>query len=56
MIFCRVNSSMPYDSRVPCATSGTQKWNGTIPSFMAVAVVMMIDAMVSYIFVIAHCP
>ncbi|KAI5125320.1 Disp Complex Protein Lrch3 [Manis pentadactyla] len=42
-IFCQVKSSMPDDSGLPCVTSGTQKWNGAIPSFMAIAVVMIAD-------------
>lgn len=34
----------PEDRGIPCVTSGTQKWNGAIPSFMARAIVMSMEA------------
>lgn len=54
--FCQVRSSMPDDSGLPCVTSGTQKWNGAIPSFMAIDTVMMADGRVLCVFVMVHCP
>ena len=35
--FCHVRRIIPDDSVTPCVTSGTQKWNGVIPSFIASA-------------------
>lgn len=42
--FCHVNRMSPDDSGMPWVTSGTQKWKGDRPSFIARAVVIMIDA------------
>jgi len=55
-IFCQVKSNMPDDNGLPCVTSGTQKWKGAIPSFIAMAVVMIADGRVLCIFIIVHCP
>lgn len=41
--FCHVSRISPDDRGMPCATSGTQKWNGARPSFIAMAKVIMID-------------
>lgn len=41
---------------IPCVTSGTQKWNGARPSFIARAIVIMVDAMGLVFFDIVHCP
>lgn len=35
--FCHVSRISPDDRGMPCATSGTQKWNGARPSFIAMA-------------------
>lgn len=42
--FCHVSRIRPDDRGMPCVTSGTQKWNGAIPSFIVRAIVMNIDA------------
>ena len=34
----------PEDKEMSCVTSGTQKWNGAIPSFIVRAIVMSIEA------------
>ena len=47
---------MPEDSGIPCATSGTQKWKGAMPSFIARAMVIRPDAIGLWIFEIVHCP
>lgn len=41
---------------MPCVTSGTQKWKGASPSFMARANVMMINAVGFRGFVVDHWP
>lgn len=41
---------------VPCVTSGTQKWNGARPSFIAMAMVIIVDAAGHKVFDTAHCP
>lgn len=46
----------PDDNGMPCVTSGTQKWNGAIPSFMARAIVMSIDAIGLNNFITVHWP
>lgn len=46
-IFCHVNKIIPEVSGTPCVTSGTQKWNGAIPNFMARAIVIIIAAVES---------
>ncbi len=43
-IFCQVRRIMPDESEIPCVTSGTQKWNGARPNFMASARVIKIEA------------
>lgn len=55
-IFCHVSRIKPDDMEIPCVTSGTQKWNGANPSFIARAVVIMIDAMGLRSFDTVHCP
>lgn len=39
--FCHVRRIMPGISGVPWVTSGTQKWNGASPSFIANAAVIV---------------
>lgn len=41
---------------MPCVTSGTQKWNGAIPSFMARAIVISKDAVGLNSFITVHWP
>lgn len=41
---------------MPCVTSGTQKWNGAIPSLMARAIVMSMEAVELNSFVTVHWP
>lgn len=41
--FCHVRRSRPEVKGVPWVTSGTQKWKGVIPSFMAIAIVIIRD-------------
>ena len=43
-IFCQVNKSIPDNSGIPCVTSGTQKWNGASPNFIARARVIINEA------------
>lgn len=40
----------------PCSTSGNQKWNGTSPSFIAIAVVKSRHAVGWVSWVMSHCP
>lgn len=47
---------MPEGNEIPCVTSGTQKWKGAIPSFIARAMVIRPDAIGFGIFEIVHCP
>lgn len=54
--FCHVRRSRPGISGVPWVTSGIQKWNGAIPSFMARAVVIINDGSWLAVFVIIQCP
>lgn len=42
--FITVDSSRAVIRDEPCRTSGSQKWNGTSPSFIAIAVVSRVDA------------
>ena len=42
--FCHVSRIRPEDRGIPCVTSGTQKWNGAIPNFIARAIVMSMEA------------
>lgn len=46
----------PDDRGMPCVTSGTQKWNGDRPSFMARARVIMAEAIGLRMFVTVHWP
>lgn len=43
-IFCHVRSIIPDNSGIPCVTSGTQKWKGASPSFIARARVISKEA------------
>lgn len=52
--FCQVSRISPAASGMPCVTSGTQKWNGASPNFIVKAVVMIIEAIWSKIFVVVH--
>lgn len=54
--FCHVSRIRPDDRGMPCVTSGTQKWNGAIPSFMVRAIVMNIDATGLNSFITVHWP
>ena len=54
--FCHVSSSRPVRNEMPRVTSGTQKWKGDSPSFMARAVVIIVAAVGLNIFVIVHWP
>lgn len=54
--FCQVNRIKPDESLMPCVTSGTQKWNGDKPSFIARASVIMVDEVGSSGFVVDHWP
>ena len=46
----------PEDKEMSCVTSGTQKWNGAIPSFMVRAIVMSIEAVGLNSFITVHWP
>ncbi|WP_337904971.1 hypothetical protein, partial [Mesomycoplasma ovipneumoniae] len=46
----------PEDRGMPCVTSGTQKWNGAIPSFIARAIVMSMEAIGLNSFITVHWP
>lgn len=39
--FCHVRRSIPAISVTPWVTSGTQKWNGVIPSFIVSAMIIV---------------
>lgn len=54
--FCHVSRIRPDDRGIPCVTSGTQKWNGAIPSFMVRAIVMSMDAIGLNSFITVHWP
>ena len=54
--FCHVSKIRPEDRGIPCVTSGTQKWNGAIPSFMARAIVISIEAAGLNSFITVHWP
>ena len=54
--FCPVSRIKPDDIEIPCVTSDTPKRNGASPSFIARAVVIMIDAMGLRSFNMVHCP
>ena len=54
--FCHVSRIRPDDNGMPCVTSGTQKWNGAIPNFMARAIVMSINATGLNSFITVHWP
>ncbi len=44
----------PDESEIPCVTSGTQKWNGASPSFMARAKVIRTEAVGLDIWIRVH--
>lgn len=52
--FCHVRRISPDESGIPCVTSGTQKWKGDNPSFMAKARVMISEAAGFSMLVIVH--
>lgn len=54
--FCHVSRIRPDDKGMPCVTSGTQKWNGAIPSFIVRAIVISIDAIGLNSFITVHWP
>lgn len=54
--FCHVSRIRPDDRGIPCVTSGTQKWNGAIPNFIARAIVMSMDATGLNSFITVHWP
>ena len=45
---------MPDSSGIPCVTSGTQKWKGASPSFIARAIVIINEADVLEIWPVIH--
>ena len=53
---CHVSKIRPEDRGMPCVTSGTQKWNGAIPSFIARAIVMSMEAIGLNSFITVHWP
>lgn len=54
--FCHVSRIRPENKEMPCVTSGTQKWNGAIPSFMARAIVISMEAVGLNSFITVHWP
>ena len=46
----------PEDKEMSCVTSGTQKWNGAIPSFTVRTIVMSIEAVGLNSFITVHWP
>lgn len=54
--FCQVRRISPDESGIPCVTSGTQKWKGDSPSFMARAKVIISEAVGFSILVTVHWP
>ena len=54
--FCHVSKIRPEDRGIPCVTSGTQKWNGAIPNFIARAIVMSMEAVGLNSFIMVHWP
>lgn len=46
----------PDERGTPCVTSGTQKWKGDKPSFIARARVIVIDARGLVMFITVHWP
>ena len=53
--FCRVRKIRPDDREMPRVTSGTQKGNEAIPSFMVRAVVKSMDAVGLDNFIMVPC-
>ena len=54
--FWHVSEIRPDDEETPCVTSGTQKWNEALPSFMVRAIVMSMDAVGLDNFIMVHWP
>lgn len=54
--FITVDRSIAVVSGDPWRTSGNQKWNGTSPSFIAIAVVSRMHETGLFNWVISHCP
>lgn len=54
--FMAVDSMRPVVREVPWRTSGNQKWNGTRPSFMAMAAVRIRQDVGCASCVMSHCP
>lgn len=54
--FMAVDSRRPVIREVPWRTSGNQKWNGTRPSFMAMAAVRIRQDVGCVSCVMSHCP
>lgn len=52
--FCHVRRISPDDRGTPCVTSGTQKWKGERPSFMARARVIIVEAIGFSMLVMVH--
>lgn len=55
-IFCQVSKIIPEDSGIPWVTSGTQKWKGESPSFIARAIVIVFDVIGLGVFSTVHWP
>lgn len=49
-----MSKSIPDSNGIPCVTSGTQKWNGASPSFIANAIVIINEADVLEICPVIH--
>lgn len=54
--FCQVRRISPDESGMPCVTSGTQKWKGDSPSFIAKARVIIREAVGFSMLVTVHWP
>lgn len=54
--FMIVDRSRAVVMGAPCSTSGNQKWNGTSPSFIAIAAVNRMDDVGWVSWVMSHCP
>lgn len=54
--FCHVRRSKPDVRGTPWVTSGTQKWKGAIPSFIAREVTIIRDEYGLVVLVVVHCP
>lgn len=54
--FCQVDRIRPVVKLSPWRTSGSQKWNGASPSFMQMAMVMVVHEIELVKFIIDHSP